>query len=183
VRATSRARIARHNSAWTAPCMGSTGRSLSLEFPECEARESACFWCWSPRSVQPPFSWLTGRSTPLQRPLRRRSRLSSRRRTRRPTTRTLKLLRSSIPLAKSSASRCSPDDWEVGLPWDWCLQTRAARTVRPAVPASATLVGRPGQKGGTAGQLCKEHDPTPAPGARARPDFRRWRTICLRRQD
>ena len=28
-----------------------------------------------------------------------------------------------------------------------------------------------------------EHDSTPAPGARARPDFRHWRTICLRRQD
>jgi hypothetical protein len=40
-------------------------------------------------------------------------------------------------------------------------------------------------KGGTAGQLADtpEHDPTPALGARARPDFRHWRTICLRRQD
>jgi hypothetical protein len=43
-----------------------------------------------------------------------------------------------------------------------------------------------GTKGGTAGQLAAsldpdipEHDSTPAPGARARPDFRHWRTIGL----
>src|SRR5688572_20941795 len=50
-------------------------------------------------------------------------------------------------LAKSSESRCSPDDREVGLPWDWCLQTRAARTVRPAVPASGDLRWSTGAEG------------------------------------
>jgi len=48
-----------------------------------------------------------------------------------------------------------------------------------------------GMKGGTAGRCSAstrifpipEHDSTPAPGARARPDFRHWHTICLQRQD
>ena len=74
--------------------------------------------------------------------------------------------------------------FKVVRPWGRWLpnQGRLERLGRRCRLRRHSLVVR-GKKGGTAGQPTPEHDSTPAAGARARPDFRHWRTICLRRQD